>query len=135
MYLLDTCVLSEGMRAVPNSDVDGWIKAQPSRVLFCSAVSAGEIRYGIDLLPSGAKRVRLEQWFEEAITVGLSGRVLAFDIDVAKRWGQLRAMHRSVATVDSQIGATALVHSLTVVTRNVKDFAFEGLKVFNPWRS
>jgi predicted nucleic acid-binding protein len=135
MYLLDTCVISEGIQPAPNPDVDKWMASQPSQLLFCSAVSVGEIRYGIDRLPSGKKRTRLEHWFEEAVTIGLSGRVLPYDMTAAMHRGHLRANYSNVHTVDSQIAATALVHGLTVVTRNEKDFAFEGLSVFNPWRS
>ena len=79
MFLLDTCVLSEGVRPQPDQDVDKWFKAQETSELFISAMTAGELRYGVDRLPSGLKREGIERWFTETIVVGFAGRVLSFD--------------------------------------------------------
>jgi predicted nucleic acid-binding protein len=133
MFLLDTCVLSEGVRQTPDADVDRWFRAQDTDVLFVSAMTAGELRYGIDRLPVGRKRDGLERWFSETILIGFAGRVLAFDLVAASHWAALRAVHPNASVVDSQIAATAIAHGFTLVTRNVKDFAFAGLSVFNPW--
>jgi len=134
-YLLDTCILSESINPAPSPEVDSWIRAQDADDLFTSAVIAGELRYGIERLPSGRKRTLLESWFEATVAVGLAGRVLPFDYDIALKWGVLRANHPNARTADAQIAATALVHGLALVTRNVKDFAFDGLAVINPWDS
>ena len=133
MYLLDTCVLSEGIRPQPDENVDRWFRAQDSDVLFVSAMSAGELRYGIDRLQAGRKREALGRWFAETIVIGFAGRILAFDLSAASHWARIRSSQPNVGTVDSQIAATAIANGFTLVTRNVKDFAFSGLSVFNPW--
>lgn len=135
MFLLDTCVLSEGVRPRPDAQVDRWFKAQDTDDLFISALTAGELRYGVDRLPVGVKREGLERWFTETILTGFAGRVLAFDLKTASQWAGLRARHPNAKTVDSQIAATAIAHGFTLVTRNIRDFAFAGLNIFNPWQS
>jgi toxin FitB len=135
MFLLDTCVLSEGIRPRPDGNVDKWFKAQETSDLFISAMTAGELRFGVDRLPSGARREVLERWFTETIIIGFAGRVLAFDLKTASHWASLRALHLNTKTVDSQIAATAIANGFTLVTRNVRDFAFEGLSVLNPWQN
>ena len=135
MFLLDTCVLSEGRKPDPSASVDTWFSVQKQGDLFLSAVSAGEIRYGIDRLPRGRKRTSLAEWFEETVLIGFAGRIVAFDLASAICWGDLRAEHPDARTVDSQIAATAIAHGLTLVTRNVKDFRFGNLSLFNPWGS
>ena len=133
-FLLDTCVVSEAMKVRRDPDVQTWIEAAPQQTLFFSALTIGEIQYGIDRLPAGARRKRLEVWFSAfLIETGSGKRILAFDADVAMVWGRLRVREPNAPLVDSQIAATARAHGLTLVTRNIRDFAFAGLAVFNPW--
>lgn len=132
-YLLDTCVLSEGVHPVPSPKVAAWIKAQDADDLFTSVVIAGELRFGIEKLPFGRKRTSLENWYDATVASGLEGRILPFDYQAALRWGALRAKYLNAKTADAQIAATALAHDLTLVTRNVTDFRFDGLAVINPW--
>jgi len=134
MYLLDTCVVSEMSRPKPSALVDAWFEAQDQDDLFLSAVSVGEMRFGFAMRDHGRKRMGLERWFAEAVLVGFAGRVLPFDMPTAVMWGDLRAAFPNAKAIDAQIAATALVRGLTVVTRNEKDFAFDGLAVFNPWK-
>jgi predicted nucleic acid-binding protein len=134
VFLLDTCVISEGGRARPDEHVDSWFAAQDQKNLYLSALSVGELHYGVERLPVGRKKAGLRRWFEETVIVGFSGRIVNFDPASALRWGDLRAMHPNARTVDTQIAATALAFGFTLVTRNVRDFAFEGLSVLNPWR-
>lgn len=135
MFLLDTCVLSEHMRPRPNAAVDAWFKAQSSERLYISALTVGEVWFGIDQLATGRQRLKLEKWFSGTVVDGFMGRILPFDFDVAYRWGGLRVEMPDAKIIDSQIAATAVVHDLTIVTRNVTDFAYNGLAVFNPWRT
>ena len=135
MFLLDTCVLSEGIRPVPDVLVDAWFKAQDSYDLFISAVTAGELRFGIDRLPIGRKREGLDRWYAETVMIGFAGRVLAFDLKASSHWAVLRANNPNAKTVDTQIAATAMTHGFTLVTRNISDFAFEGLSLLNPWHT
>ena len=123
MFLLDTCVVSEGPRPRPNEDVANWLTERETTSLYISAVTAGELRYGVDRLPRGRESNRLHLWLEETLQKGFAGRVLAFDHVVAAHWGSLRAGYPNSEIADSQIAATAIVHGLTLVTRNEKDFA------------
>ncbi|HEX3664077.1 MAG TPA: PIN domain-containing protein [Rhizomicrobium sp.] len=135
MFLLDTCVVSEGNRARSNEDVDGWLAAQKTADMFISSVSIGEIRYGVDRLPFGKKRSDLERWFDEIVLVGFAGRVVAFDLKAALHWADIRATYPNAKLVDAQIAASAIASGLILATRNVRDFPFPNLSVFNPWQS
>jgi predicted nucleic acid-binding protein len=132
-YLLDTCLLSELTRPRPDLGVTAWVAATPDHARFVSVISLAEIRFGILCAQAGQKRKKLEAWFEQELEPSLAGRTLAFDQPVALRWAALRAAHRNAAVLDSQIAATALEHDLTLVTRNIRDFRFQGLKTLNPW--
>ena len=92
--------------------------------------------YGIERLPQGLKRRRLEAWLQSALDQ-LEGRVLAFNSRVAQEWGRLvaemEARGQRLPVADSQLAATARRHGLTVVTDNVDDFKGGGVKVLNPF--
>jgi hypothetical protein len=134
-FLLDTCVLSEITRPSPDANVVGWLGATPEESKFASVISLGEIAYGIRRGPA-ARRNKLQTWYRDVLRPALADRVLPFDEEVSIKWSELRADAAKLPPVlDSQIAATALARGLTLVTRNVKDFRFEGLAVFNPWRS
>jgi predicted nucleic acid-binding protein len=132
-FLLDTCVLSELTKQKPDSNVTRWLGQIPDRAKFVSVISLAEIKFGILCAPAGQKRNALERWYENELRPFLADRALVFDHPVSQRWAALRAMYRRAPVLDAQIAATALEHGLTLVTRNVRDFAFEGLSVFNPW--
>jgi predicted nucleic acid-binding protein len=136
-FLLDTNVPSELVRPQPETKVKTWIAAQALEMLFISAVSFGELRKGIILLPPGKRREALEAWVEADLSILFSGRVLSVIRSIAERWGVLEGQRqlagRPLHVPDGQIAATALEHDLTVVTRNVKDFAGLGVTIFNPW--
>jgi toxin FitB len=132
-FLLDTCVLSELTRPRPDSGVVDWVAATPDHARFVSVISLAEIKFGILCTVAGQKRKKLEAWFEQELEPFLAERALAFDQQAALRWSALRAAHRNAPVLDSQIAATALEHGLTLVTRNVRDFHFDGLKTLNPW--
>ena len=134
MFLLDTCVVSESTQAKPNAAVIQWLAEQAVELQFMSVVTLGELQFGVARLPMSTRRENLARWLG-TVEQTFAGKVLSFDDVVARRWGQLRAERPSAEVADSQIAATALVHGLTLVTRNVKEFAFEGLDVFNPWES
>jgi predicted nucleic acid-binding protein len=106
-------------------------------MLFISAVSFGEFRKGITLLSPGKRREDLEAWIETDLSILFSDRILPVTRSIAGRWGVLEGQQqlagRPLNVPDGQIAATALEHDLTVVTRNVKDFAGLGITVFSPW--
>ncbi len=113
-----------------------WLKTQPVTTLFLSAVTIGEIRKGLELLPQGRRRAALEAWFHTDLLIWFRNRVLPVTHAISDRWGVLEAQCQlrgtPLNTADGMIAATAIEHDLTVVTRNVKDFAGLGVSMFDP---
>jgi len=133
-YLLDTNIVSELVRAKPDTAVLKWFEAVPDQALHLSVLSLGEIRKGIELLKDGARKEKLRLWLEQELTSWFEGRLLPVSAPVADRWGRLLAeANRPVPAIDSLLAATAMHHELRLVTRNVGDFRFQGLEVVNPW--
>ena len=134
MYLLDTNVVSELRKPKPHGAVLQWIQNVPDADLHISAVTIGEIQAGIELTreQDESKAAELEHWLE---LVSGSFNVVPMDALVFRIWARL--MHRSSDTLyeDAMIAATAKVHKLTVVTRNVTDFKSFGVSVLNPFTS
>ena len=133
-YLLDTNVLSETRKRQPAAGVANWIAATPADRLHISVLTLGEIEQGIARVRGRGDRSQasaLEHWLHEVET-GFEDRVLPITLRVAAAWG--RQQHaRPVPVIDALIAATAQVHSLTVVTRNVKHFELVQVQVLNPW--
>ena len=134
MYLLDTNVISELRKPKPHGAVTQWIQAVPDTDLHLSAVTIGEIQAGIELTreQDGPKAAELEQWLQRVST---TFNVIPMDAATFRAWARL--MHRTSNTLyeDAMIAATAKVHKLIVVTRNVKDFKPFDVKVLNPFVS
>ena len=133
-FLLDTNVISEvrkGLRCDPN--VSKWYAGLEESQLYLSVLTIGEIRRGIEL--KGRRDVpqakALDAWLEEVME-RFSTRILTVDARVADTWGQLYAI-RPVPVVDGILAATAMVHDLTLVTRNVSDVAGLGVQTLNPF--
>lgn len=132
--LLDTNVVSELVNARPHRRVVEWINGAENDSLHLSALSIGEIRKGIERLAADDRRERLERWVAHDLPAWFGTRLLPIDWRVADRWGYLSATSpRTLPAVDSLLAATALVHDLCLVTRNVDDFQIPGLRVVNPW--
>ena len=135
MFLLDSNVVSELRKAARcDARVAAWQAAQNPEVCFLSAITLLEIRLGIELARTRdrTKAMVLEAWFEERVKPGFAGRILVVDDKVSELCGLLHA-ERPRSFRDGLILATAAVHELTVVTRNVKDFADSAVQVINPW--
>jgi len=134
MYLLDTNVVSEIRKPKPHGAVLAWFEGLEDAQLHLSAVTIGEIQSGIEITreQDEAKASEIEAWLEMVAT---SYNVLPMDATTFRAWAQL--MHRRSDTVyeDAMIAATAKVHGLTVVTRNVADFKQFGVPLLNPFRS
>ena len=133
MYLLDTNVVSELRKPRPHAAVAAWLRATPDAELHLSAVTLGEIQAGIELTrdQDASKADEIEAWLE---LVASTYNMLPMDGATFRAWARL--MHRRSDTLyeDAMIAATASVHKLTVVTRNVADFAHLKVKVLNPFK-
>lgn len=130
---MDANVLNEPTKSTPDPRVLEWLRAHESDIAV-DPVIIGELRFGILILAKGRKRASLEVWFEAGV-----GRLycLPWDVDTGLRWAELLARLRRTGKAmpikDSLIAATALVHDLTVVTRNRADFANSGVRVVDPF--
>ena len=135
MFLLDTNVISEvrkGRRS--DSNVSNWYTGVGESQLYISSLTIGEIRKGIELVRRRRdvdQAEALEAWLHTVVN-GFSGRVLTVDAQVADTWGQMSAI-RPIPVVDALLAATAQVHDLILVTRNVSDVEGLGVKVLNPF--
>jgi hypothetical protein len=138
-WLLDTNVISELVRARPDPRVLAFIHEADEDRLYLSAITWAEIRRGIALLPVGRKRQLLEDWLAQDLRARFQSRILPIDAEIAEHWGSLMAAAKAngqqVSTIDGLIAASAVVHDLQLVTRNTKDFAKLGVRLFNPWTS
>jgi predicted nucleic acid-binding protein len=136
-FLLDTNVPSEMTRARPHASVSKWLDDADDNDLYFSVVSLGEILKGVTILPEGKRRSDLQNWLDDVLRPWFQGRILPVREPIAERWGvlagQCRLKGRPIKVADGFIAATALEHDLTLVTRNVKDFADLGVTIFNPW--
>lgn len=133
-YLIDTNVISELRRKVPDPDVIEWFRKCPSTSLFLSVLTLGELRKGVEKLGDGERRMQLLNWLEMDLPNFFTGRLLPIDAAVADCWGKITAkVSRPVAAIDSLLAATAIHHGLSFVTRNVKDVECFELDIINPW--
>jgi hypothetical protein len=137
MYLLDTSVVSELRRAKTGKadrNVLSWAKSVPAGRLFLSVVSVLELEIGILLIErrDSQQGTLLRSWMEEQVFPAFNGRILAIDTAVAQRCAVLHIPDPR-SDRDALIAATALVHGMTVVTRNTGDFEGIGVSLLNPW--
>src|SRR5262249_12263886 len=132
-FLVDANVLSEATKATPDQRVIAWLRRH-ERDIAVDPFILGEVRFGILLLAKGKRRARLEQWFNEGVQ---RLYCIPWEAEAGLRWAELiaslRRAGRAMPIKDSLIAATALLHGLTVVTRNDHDFRNAGVKVVNPF--
>ena len=137
MIVLDTNVISEVIRPAPGPKVLDWLDEQSPNSIFTTAVTRGEILYGIRLLSDGQRRRRL--WTAALAIFGedFAGRVLSFDSDAADIYAEIgasrRAAGRPISQFDATIAAITRSHGAKLATRNAKDFDGCGIDVINPW--
>ncbi|MBD2694335.1 type II toxin-antitoxin system VapC family toxin [Anabaena catenula] len=136
-YLLDTCLISEMVAKQPNQQVLDWLDAQVPETLFISMITIGEIAKGISKMTASKRKESLTNWLNENLPNRFEQRILSIDFSTMVLWGnlvgQLEQNGRPLPAMDSLIAAIALQNSLSLVTRNDKDFALTGVVIVNPW--
>ena len=138
-FLLDRNCISEVVRPHPEPRVMAWLDAADETLLYLSVLTLGEIRKGVAGLPQSKRRTELEVWLQVELQARFSGRIVPIDAAVCDRWGLLAAEAKRkgkvLATIDGLLAATALQFNLTLVSRNVNDFAHTAVPILNPWEA
>jgi predicted nucleic acid-binding protein len=136
-YLLDTCVLSEFARKIPDPKVLHWVESIEEDHLFISVLTIGEIKKGIELLPASNRKAELSVWLNEGLLKRFNSRIYPIDTEVMLVWGTLYAglqiSGHLIPLIDSLIASVALVNHANLVTRNENDFRSTGVQIINPW--
>jgi predicted nucleic acid-binding protein len=132
LYLLDTNVVSELCRPRPHPAVADWLRQVPDTALHLSAVTLGELQAGVEITreQDRAKAAEIEAWVDR---VAATHNVLPMDARVCRRWAQLMHRRSDQRLEDAMIAATAELHGLVVVTRNLRDFRQLGVRTLDPF--
>ncbi|MFT0531579.1 type II toxin-antitoxin system VapC family toxin [Castellaniella hirudinis] len=139
MILLDTNVISEQFRAVPDETVIDWLNRQPLETLYLASMTVAELRAGVALMPAGKRRTVLSDSIEHQVLPLFVGRVLSFDMACTRAYADVLAAARKIGSgieaADAVIAAIALDNGFSVATRDVSPFLAAGVKVINPWEN
>lgn len=137
MIVLDTNVISEFMTSPPAEPVSSWLNAQDAAKLYLTTISIAEIGFGLRVMPDGRRRRLLAERFEQFLAVAFESRILSFDEDAARAYGEIRGHRREqgrpMSNFDGQIAAIAKIRGFAVATRNIKDFEDCGLELIDPF--
>ena len=137
MIVLDTNVVSELMRPQPDRAVVSWMNGQVTGDLYFTAVGEAELLYGLAIMTPGSRRDALVASVEAMLHEDFASRILPFDSSAARAYSTIaatrRASARPIGTADAQIAAIALSRSMSVATRNVRDFVDTGVDLIDPW--
>ena len=138
-FLLDTNIVSEWVKPRPDAGVVTWLADVDEDRVFLSVMSIAELRFGIERMPQGLRRNRLALWLRDELPRRFENRILPVTALVADTWGQVlarsQATGQTISIMDGFLAATAEVHGLTMVTRNVSGFSVLGHSVLNPWNT
>ena len=138
MILLDTNVVSEAMKPVPDDAVRGWLDEQAAETLYLSSVTIAELMFGIGALPKGKRQDKLASALDGVMEL-FADRVLPFDIDAARHYADLavkaRAAGKGFPTPDGYIAAIAASKGFVVATRDTSAFDAAGVEVIDPWKA
>ena len=137
MIILDTNIVSEFMTSPPASAVLNWLNAQETTSLFLTTITIAEIGFGLRIMPKGRRRDLLTERFEQFVTTAFEQRILSFDEDAARVYGEVlgyrREIGRPISSLDGQIAAIARSRGFSVATRNIKDFEDCQVDLINPF--
>ncbi|WP_282784599.1 type II toxin-antitoxin system VapC family toxin [Nocardia sp. CC201C] len=138
MIILDTNVISEPLRPVPNQHVADWIDAQSVETLYLSTITVGELRFGAAVMPPGRRRTQLLDRLEGTILPLFTGRILPYGLDATVAYAHImstaRAAGLAISPPDGMIAATASAAGFAVATRDTAPFEAAGVPVINPWQ-
>ncbi len=137
MIPVGTNVVSEPLRRVPELCVADWLDAQALEMLYLSATTVAELRFGVRAPPNGRRHNRLHEDLERQVLPMFAGRVLAFDPAASQAYAELMAKAcsagRPISVADGYIAATAAANAMMVATRDTASFEAAGLKTVGPW--
>lgn len=137
MIILDTNIISEIMRPAPEARVRAWLRKQPLNLLATTAITVGEIRYGLGRMPTGRRKRHLQERFQSFLACGFSNRILAFDADAAEAYSiivvEREQVGQPIDAFDAMIAAIAQTNSASVATQDVTGFEGCGVVIINPW--
>ncbi len=137
MIVLDTNIVSEVMRPVPNAQVLDWLDTQLAETLYITSITWAELTLGLERMPAGKRKNNLVESLKTIRSEIFGDRILPFDEAAVAHYGTLMAMTQKKGQIlgipDGQIAAIAFAQRLTVATRDIAPFVAAGLKVINPW--
>lgn len=137
MILLDTNVISEGLRPRPDMNVRTWLDAQPAEELFLCTPVLAELHYGAHLLPASVRRTKLEKSISD-LMIAFSDRILAFDVKAATEYGKFVArrdsLGRATGTMDGLIAGIAMANGAAIATRDVRGFDQSEVELIDPFK-
>lgn len=138
-YLLDTCVISELIKARPTKSVVKWVESIDEPSMFISVLTLGEIHKGITKLRASKKKKALQEWVSNDLYQRFDNRIIPVSIEIARIWGEVQGKAEKkgerMSAIDSLIAATTIAYDFTVVTRNAADMENSGVQIHNPWNS
>jgi predicted nucleic acid-binding protein len=132
-YLIDTNVICETVKAIPNKNVINWFNNIDNESLYISVLTIGEIKKGIEKTTDISKKEKIDTWLEYELSSWFDNRILDIDKLIAIKWGEISSKPKTKPVIDSLIAATALHYNLALVTRNIQDFDYSNLEVINPF--
>jgi hypothetical protein len=139
MIVLDTNVIFEVLRPVPEPAVLNWLRSVKRSELWTSSIVVAELFSGVDLMPPGNRQQVLREKMEQMVSLLFTGKIFKFDLAAARAYGTILAirqrMGRPIDEMDALIAATSLAHGATLATRNIPDFEDCGVPLVNPWQA
>ncbi len=137
MIILDTNVVSEFMKQRPVTSVVQWMYSIPSDEIWTTSITVFEIQFGLSILPNGKRKHGLIHQFEQALRNDFDGKIFVFDEEAAIAAAELASKYKMAGqgadVIDMQIAGITKAHDATLATRNIKDFRFSGINLFDPW--
>ena len=137
MIILDTHVVSEPLKAAPDTAVLDWLNAQEPQTLFLTTVNLAELLAGAELLPAGRRRDALVQALTSQVVVLFGGRILSLDVKAANAFAETNASAQAqgnpIGFADCTIAAIARANGFALATRNLRDFKGAGVSLIDPW--